>query len=557
MNAPCLLIAWLLALSAPAAADDGEPPDLIVRAGRIWTGDPDRPWAEAVATRDGVIVALGGADEVLALKGPNTKVVDRSDGFATPGLIDAHGHLSSLGGSVDQLDLRGTASPEKVAEAVANRIASEPGDGWITGRNWDQSLWTSGQFPTAAMLDVVAPDRPVWLRRVDGHAAWANAEAMRRAGVSKDSKAPSDGQILRDSEGRPTGVFVDGAMGLIERVVPSPTADQVERRLLAAQQECLRVGLTGVHDAGVDRGDADAFRKLDREGKLKLRVYAMASPPSGGEVEFVDRPPPKSDDGSRFQMRAIKLFADGAMGSRGALLFEPYADDPASVGLALIDPATLKATTEAALRNGWQVCTHAIGDKGNALVLDAYLGAMEAVPGARDPRLRVEHAQVVRREDVSRFAQGKIIASMQPSHASTDQRWADARLGPGRVEGAYAWRWFADAGVPLAFGSDFPVEIASPFWGLYAAVSRLDEAGHPRGGWHPNQLLTMHEALRGFTAGAAYAEFAEGKLGVLKPGMRADLTVIDRNLFRVTPDQVRRAKVTETIIDGEVVYSSP
>ncbi len=555
MNALCRLLAWLLALSAPADAD--EPPDLIVRSGRIWTGDSDRPWAEAVAVRDGAIVAVGDADEVLAMKGPGTKVVDRPEGFATPGLIDAHGHLSSLGGTVDQLDLRGLTSPEKVAELVAGRIFEVPGDGWITGRNWDQSLWTSGQFPTAAMLDVVAPNRPVWLRRVDGHAAWANAEAMRRAGVTKESKAPSDGQILRDSEGRPTGVFVDGAMGLIERVVPSPTADQVERRLLAAQQECLRVGLTSVHDAGVDRDDAEAFRKLDREGKLKLRVYAMASPPSGGEVEFVGKPPAPSEPGSRFQMRAIKLFADGAMGSRGALLFEPYADDPGNVGLALIDPATLRATTEAALRNGWQVCTHAIGDKGNALVLDAYLGAMEAVPEAGDPRLRVEHAQVVRREDLARFAHGKVIASMQPSHASTDQRWADARLGPGRVEGAYAWRWFADAGVPLAFGSDFPVEIPSPFWGLYAAVSRRDESGEPPGGWHPDQLLTLHEALRGFTAGAAYAGFAEGQVGVLKPGMRADLTVIDRDLFRVTPDQVRRARVTETIIDGEVVYSSP
>ncbi len=280
----------------------------------------------------------------------------------------------------------------------------------------------------------------------------------------------------------------------------------------------------------------------------------MASPPSGGEVEFVSKRPQAGPAGARFEMRAIKLFIDGAMGSRGGLLFESYHDDPGNSGLQLIDPKVLEATTTAALRHGWQVATHAIGDKGNALVLDAYAAARKAVPEARDPRLRIEHAQVVRKDDVRRFAELGVIASMQPSHASDDMRWADARLGPGRVDGAYAWRWFADAHVPLAFGSDFPVEVVNPFWGIYAAITRQDAEGRPAGGWHPEHRLTLEEALRGHTAGSAHAAFAEDRLGILKPGFRADVTIVDRDLFRVSPRELLAARVVLTIVDGSVVF---
>jgi predicted amidohydrolase YtcJ len=406
------------------------------------------------------------------------------------------------------------------------------------------------------VLDAVAPDRPVWLHRVDGHAGWANSEAMRRAKVAKDAQAPPDGQIIRDKDGNLTGVFIDGAMGLVGRAVPGLTRLDVRRRLLAAQDLALRAGLTGVHDAGISRRTADVYRDLDREGRLKIRIYAMASPPSGGEVEFVSKLPQAGPDGARFEMRAIKLFIDGAMGSRGGLLFASYSDDPGNSGLLLIDPKVLEATTTAALRHGWQVATHAIGDKGNALVLDAYAAARKAVPEAPDPRLRIEHAQVVRKEDVRRFAELGVIGSMQPSHASDDMRWADARLGPGRVDGAYAWRWFADAGVPLAFGSDFPVEVVNPFWGLYAAITRQDDRGRPPGGWHPEHRLTLEEALRAHTAGSAHAAFAEDRLGILKPGLRADVTIIDRDLFRVTPKELLAARVVMTIVDGDVAGES-
>ena len=530
------------------------PASLIVRARRIWTGDAANPWAESVAVREGAVAAVGSFAEIERYRGPGTRMIDQPTAFAIPGLIDAHGHMESLGATSEQLDLRGVASLEAAARRVKEFARKSPSGSWITGRNWDQSLWPGGAFPTAAVLDQAVPGRPVWLRRVDGHAGWASTEAMRLAKVEKDTQAPASGQIIRDAAGLPTGVFIDAAMSLVGRAVPSPSKDDLKRRLLAAQQLVLEQGLTSVHDAGISRSVAEAYRELDREGKLSVRIYGMASLPSGGEVAFVSKRPAAALEKARFELRAVKLFIDGAMGSRGALLFEPYNDDPKNSGLLLIDPSLFEAITTAALKNGWQVCTHAIGDKGNALVLDAFASARKAVPEARDPRLRIEHAQVVRKQDVARFAELGVIASMQPSHASDDLRWADARLGPGRVDGAYAWRWFARAGVRLAHGSDFPVEIVSPFWGIYAGITRQDAEGKPSGGWHPEQKLSLDETLRGFTSGAAYAAFAENRQGVLKPGYRADLTLIDRDLFGSVPARLLESRVLATVIDGAVAY---
>ncbi len=538
----------------PLRLQSDGPADLIVTAKRIWTGDPANAWAGAVASRGGIIAAVGSAADVLRFRGPRTRLIEQNDATILPGLIDAHGHMDSLGTTVEDLDLRGIASIAEVARRVKERAGATPGNGWITGRNWDQSLWPGGQFPSAAALDAVAPDRPVWLERVDGHAGWANSEAMRRSRVGRDSKAPSDGQIIRDKAGEPTGVFVDGAMNLVGSAVPGPSTADVKRHLLAAQKLVVKQGLTGVHDAGLSRMTIDAYRELEHEGQLVVRIYGMASPPGGGEVAYVSRPPPKPAPNARFELRAIKLFIDGAMGSRGALMFEPYSDDRTNSGLLLIEPKVLEATTIAALQNGWQVCTHAIGDRGNALVLDAYAAACRAVPSARDPRLRIEHAQVVRQRDVRRFQELGVIASMQPSHASDDMRWADARLGPERVKGAYAWRWFADAKVELAFGSDFPVEIVNPFWGIYAGVTRQDAQGKPAGGWHPEQCLTLEETLRAFTAGAAFAAFDEDRVGCLKTGFRTDMTIVDADLFKAAPEELLASLVRMTIIDGAIVY---
>jgi predicted amidohydrolase YtcJ len=537
--------------------DRDGPADLILKVGRIWTGDRERPWAEGLAARAGVLAAVGSAGAVERYRGPRTRVVDQPGAFAIPGLIDAHYHLQDVGQVDEEVDLRGVDRLDEVARRVKARSEATPGDSWIKGSNWDQSLWPGGAFPTAAVLDTVVPDRPVWLERVDGHAGWANSEAMRRAIVTAETQAPSNGQILRDASGRPTGVFIDGAMALVSHAIPRPSEAELTRQILAGQAAALEAGLTGIHDPGVSPAEEAVYRSLDRSGRLKLRVYGMATP-GKDPVSFVSHPPVSSEPGARFEFRAIKLFIDGAMGSRGGLLFDPYSDDPGNRGLLLIQPEVLQRTTETALRNGWQVATHAIGDRGNMLVLDAYTTARAAVPEARDPRLRIEHAQVVRRSDVPRFAALGIIASMQPSHAIDDMRWADARLGADseRVQGAYAWRWFLDAGVRLAFGSDAPVEIVNPFYGIYAALTRQDEKGRPPGGWHPDQIMTLEETLRAHTAGAAYAGFADERLGVLKPGLRGDVTVMDRDLFRATPREVLDTKVVMTVVDGEVVFES-
>ena len=530
------------------------PADLLLHLGRIWTGDPDHPWTQAVAIRNGQFAAVGSPEELTPFIGPKTRQINKTEAFGLPGLIDAHGHVVALGQGLEKVDLRAVALLEEVANRVKVKAAATPADAWITGEHWDHSLWPGGAFPTFAVLDAAAPDRPVWLRRVDGHAGWANSEALKRARVTKDTKAPSDGQILRDNKGAPTGVLIDGAMNLVEKAIPSPSKEDVERRILAAQSLILSAGLTGVHDAGLTPPEIEAYRDLDRAGKLKLRVYGMAGFPADGDLTALSRAPTTPSPRARFQLRAIKLFIDGAMGSRGALLFEPYADDPGNSGLSLCDPAKLADVTTEALRHGWQVCTHAIGDKGNAQVLDAYAQALAKVPSAKDPRLRVEHAQVVRKQDLARFKALGIIASMQPSHAATDNRWADARLGPVRVDGAYAWRWFINAGVSLAFGSDFPVEIPSPFWGIYAALTRQDASGQPPGGWRPSQKLTIEETLAAFTRGSAHAQFADDQLGALKPGMRADLIVVDRDLFKSTPPEILKTEVLMTLVDGEVVF---
>ncbi len=531
------------------------PPDLIVMAQRIWTGDTAKPWAQAIASRAGTIIAVGSASEILALKTPQTEVLDRPKDFVIPGLIDSHAHLESLGSELDQIDLRGVATLADVQAKIKARAIAQPGEGWILGMNWDQSLWPGGKFPTAAILDEVAPGRPVWLRRVDGHAGWANSEAMKRAKVGSKSKVTSDGQMIVDEQGEPTGVFVDGAMNLVGNSVPEDTKESIRRHLLAAQERALASGLTGIHDAGISRLEAEVYGDLERQGKLKLRVYAMASPGSD-PVAFASKPPAPHKPHNRFELHAIKFFIDGAMGSRGGLLFEPYSDDPHNHGLLLIDPKVLEAATVAGLKHGWQICTHAIGDKANSLVLDAYESARKAVPEATDPRLRIEHAQVVRKQDLAKFKSTGTIASMQPSHSSDDMRWADARLGPGRVDGAYAWRWFLDAGIPVAFGSDFPVEVVNPFWGVYAAITRRDAQGTPTGGWHPNQIMTLDETLRAFTAGSAFAAFQDDRVGILKIGMRTDLTLLDRDPFKIEPKATLDTKVTRTIIDGEIVFTA-
>lgn len=525
------------------------PADSILHFRSVWTGDPELPSADTIALRRDRIVAVGARSELVPFAGLKTEYHSYPHGQALPGLIDAHVHLSELGATLEDLDLRGVDRIEKIAELVKKRIEETPGNGWIVGRDWDQTLWPSGEFPDSSSLDSIAGDRPVWLRRVDGHAGWADSSAMRLAKIDDRTPDPAGGRILRDKKGRPTGVFIDAAMSLVDREIPAPSLSDLKRRILRAQERAIAQGVTAIHDAGLSVEEIEAYRSLDAEGKLILRVYGMALPPKGREVEFASEPPPLDRPGGKFRLRALKIFMDGALGSRGALMFEPYDDDPQNSGLSLIDPTVLERTTEAALRGGWQVCVHAIGDKGIALTLDAFEKALKAVPEAKDPRLRIEHAQVVRKEDVSRFATLGIIASMQPSHATDDMRWAEARIGRERGRGAYAWRWFADAGVRLAFGSDAPVEPINPFLGLHAAVSRQNDKGDPPGGWHPEQKLGWDEALRFQTAGSAFAGFQEREIGKIRAGMKADLIGILGDLKRQVPVKPR---VELVVIDGVV-----
>jgi predicted amidohydrolase YtcJ len=492
-----------------------------------------------LAIADGRIAAIG--DEAEKLAGPKTRVVDADGATVLPALTDAHAHLFGLGMSLDQVDLRECASPDECAERV--RVHADRD--WILGRGWDQNRWQTKEFPTSAMLDRVIADKPVWLRRVDGHAGWANSRALAKGGVTRATKDPAGGRIVRDAHGNPTGVLIDEAMGLVESAIPAPSAAARERMILAAQNVALAQGLTCVHDMGIDETTAGVYRALEKDGRLRIRVYAFASA-SAAEKLLAKSPEPA---GPMFTMRAIKLYADGALGSRGAALLAPYSDDRGNTGLVLTPPEEMERVARLALARGWQVGVHAIGDRGNRMVLDAFERAGCAV--TRDHRFRIEHAQVVAPADIPRFAKLGVIASMQPTHATSDMPWAEARLGKDRLAGAYAWRRFLDAGVHVAFGSDFPVEKVDPLDGLHAAVTRQDANGQPAGGWLPDQRLSLAEAKRAFSEEAAYAAFQEPWRGRIAVGQAADLTVLDR---RIDQDHLLGAKVVLTIVAGRVVF---
>ena len=515
--------------AAPRAGGGPEPADLVLTGGTIHTMAPDRPRAEAVAVRGQRIAAVGTAAEVRAWIGPRTKVVELGGRSVTPGLTDAHCHLYGLGEAMESLTLRGLASPAAVVEAVRGAASARPEGEWITGQGWDQNLWSPPEFPGYAALDAVAPRHPVALYRIDGHTLWANGAAMRAAGVGRGTPDPPGGKIVRDAQGEPTGVFIDRAMGLIDARIPPVSPEVRERRILRAAEVALSEGLTGVHEMGIDDTTVAVYRALAQGGRLPLRVYAYLS--GEGQIDGLPsrRPDADPDGTATFVLRGVKLFADGALGSRGAALLAPYDDDPKNAGLTLMPAAELARAAQIVARSGFQLAVHAIGDRANREVLDAFERAAGGGAGAA-LRFRVEHAQVVAPEDLGRFARLGVIASMQPTHATSDMPWAEARIGPARIRGAYAWRSMLASRARVVFGSDFPVETTSPLAGIYAAVTRQDPEGRPPGGWRPEERVTLDEALRLFTAEPAYASFAEAHRGQIAPGFVADLTVFDRPL---------------------------
>jgi len=517
----------------------------------VYTMDSNAPTAETVVYFEGKIVYVGsnaGAEEFQP-----ARAIDLKGGTVIPGLIDAHAHLNSLGKSIDELNLRGIKSKAEILEKVLTKVSdADPGE-WITGRGWDQNLWVSTEFPSWEDLPGTESN-PVFLKRIDGHAAWVNKTVLEICEIGINTPDPDGGKIIRDAEGNPAGVFLDNAADLITAIIPKPSDETRKKRLLAAMKVCSQNGLTGVGDAWVTQKNIDTYQELAAEGKMTVRVYGMLADSNNLRRDYYESGPIIGEAGGMLTVRSIKLFSDGALGSRGGLLFEPYCDDPSTSGIEVTGEDRIFEITKSALEAGFQVCTHAIGDRGNQQVINAYERALKEAP-AGDHRLRVEHCQILTPADIPRFRELGLIASMQPTHATSDMPWAEDRVGSERIKGAYAWRTMLETGAVLAFGSDFPVEEVNPLLGIYSAVTRKDLAGNPEGGWYPEQCLTVEEAVYAFTAGAAFAQFQEDEIGKIKSGFRADFTVLDRDIFKIDPSEIPETRVLKTIAGGKTVFA--
>lgn len=525
-----------------------------LQAAHIYTGDPELQEVEAlVYNATGKIVDRGNRAE-MASQYPDAQVQDLGTATVIPGLIDAHGHLLNLGMTKLQADLVGASSLEEALERLQKHAEQLPPGAWLLGRGWDQNDWPGQAFPSAADLNALFPERPVWLTRIDGHAGWGNHLALAQASVDLSGAwQPEGGLIMRDASGEPTGILVDGAMNLVDAAIPPPDRALLEQALDLALAETARYGLTGVHEAGTPWPVLQLYLERSQAGRLPLRIYAMAD----GDNETLDQLCANGfiqDESGRVSARSVKLYADGALGSRGAALLAPYSDAPETQGLLFHSDEKLHQLVAKAMACGLQVNTHAIGDAANRQVLDAYAAALAEHPKQQSGRHRIEHAQVVSLTDIPRFQELSLIASMQPTHATSDMPWAEQRVGPERILGAYAWQKFIAARVPLALGSDFPVESANPMLGLYAAVSRADLSGLPEGGWYPDQRLMRQQALAGFTRDAAYAGFMEEQVGQLRAGMQADFVALDGDYFDIPVAQIAQLQVLSTWIDGEMIY---
>jgi predicted amidohydrolase YtcJ len=543
-----LLAAALAVLAAPAAFADG----LIENVNGI-TLDKDGK----VVRFTGLLIGRDGkVSQLLTPRDKAPKQLDfRHDGKGLtmlPGLIDAHGHVIGLGFAALTLDLSGTNSLEEAQAAIRGYAAKYPDRRWIIGRGWNQEKWGLGRFPTAADLDVAVVDRPVWLERVDGHAGWANSRALEIAGITAATKSPAGGRIEM-VDGKPSGIFVDMASELVAKHVPAPRPVERDLALAEAQQALLKVGVTAIADMGTTVADWQSYRRAGDEGWLSVRIFGYAAGIDNMVAIAGPRPTPWLYD-DKLRLGGVKLYLDGALGSRGAWLKKPYADAPGQTGLPLLVPAELRNMMVRASMDGFQTAVHAIGDAANAEAIGAVEDLAPTYTG--DRRWRIEHAQIVDPADLPRLAKNGIIASMQPVHQISDRLMAEARLGPDRLAGAYAWNSILKAGGKLAFGSDVPVESPNPFHGIAAAITREDANGQPFGGWMAAERVSREQALAGFTIDAAYAAFAEGRLGSLSPGYRADFILVDTDPLLASPAQIRETKVTEAWVGGRPVYTA-
>jgi len=530
--------------------------DMVVLNARVYTSDVNRPVAEALAVRGGRIAFVGSNRGALALAGPRTERLDLTGKTVITGMVDAHAHLLNLGLALRTVDLVGTRAYEEVVSRVVERAkTARPGE-WIRGRGWDQNDWADTRFPTHDALSRAVPNNPVYLTRVDGHAALVNAKALELAQVTAATPDPSGGRFIRDSAGNPTGVLVDNAQGIVGRVIPAASRTELREQTLAAITEANRWGLTGIHDAGVGPEGIAVYEDLAKEGRYNLRNYVMIRASDSVLDGFLRRGPQKGLYEGRLWIRAIKITADGALGSRGAALLEPYSDDPGNTGLLTTPPERIKSVAVRALRAGFQVNVHAIGDRANRIVLDQFEAALREVPTA-DHRFRIEHAQILSYQDIPRFAELDLIPSMQGSHQTSDMYWAPNRLGWARLQGAYAWRSLLHTGVVIPNGSDFPVEAVNPLISFHSFVTRQDAENFPAGGWMPEQHTTRQEALFSITLWPAYAAFMENESGSLTAGKYADFVVLDRDIMTSAPEDILRTRVLLTVLGGKPIYRAP
>jgi predicted amidohydrolase YtcJ len=518
--------------------------------GYTSTADGIREFQTMVFDDDGKIVATGN-DDLLSDHADATRI-DGDGKYILPGLTDAHAHLYSQGLLASRLDITGTPSVEDAVERIAAYVSENPRATWILGRGWNQVIWPVQEFPNAADVDSIVSDRPVWLKRIDGHAGWANSEALKIAGIDNDTADPIGGKIVRDNNGKATGILIDKAMGLIDQHVATPNKDDIRQTYLAAVDSLVALGMTGMHDAGINITEAEVLMSLADNGELNMRVYAMLSD-SGPNLDAMGKPLIAYGN-DRLDIRSVKLYTDGALGSRGAAMIEPYSDDDENRGLPFWTQDELDGFVKKANDMGFQVGIHAIGDLGNRMALDAF---EKAQGGVKSPlRNRIEHSQIIALDDIPRFGELGVIASMQPIAATSDMNMAEDRIGSDRILGGYAWRRLLNTGAIVASGSDFPVDLPNPFLGMYAAVTRQNTAGMPAGGWYADQALTRAETLHSYTLDAAYAAHQEDRLGSLEQGKWADFIIVDRDYFEIPSSEIDDIKVLETWVGGHRVYSA-
>jgi len=556
-----LLVVIFSAFLLSQATTRVPPADLLFKNGNIYTVDDARPKAEAVAVKADRIVFVGSNGEAQKYVGRNTRVIDLGGRTMVPGMTDAHHHLSGVGFREMTLNLEGINNLEDFLAKVKERVVKKKPGEWVTGRGWIETFWTPPVFPTRWDLDKVAPDNPVFLDRADGHGAVANSAALKIAGVDKSTPSPFGGEISRDKQsGEPNGMLLDAAQDLVQRHIPGTTAAEAERAIILGVNRDVALGWTQVQDPGGSYAEVALMEKLYEEGKIKLRIYKALSAPGREADRLLSEGPIVGKYGNHLTVRALKLYADGSLGSRSAALLQPYSDKPDTSGFLTIKEEALQPVLQEALRKGIQIETHAIGDRGNRFILDQYEKAMNAVPKAqwkiKEPRWRVEHSQIVNPADIPRFAKLGIIPSMQASHAIGDLHFAPSRLGIARLAGAYAWQSFIKSGSIVPGGSDAPVERGEPMIEFYAAVARKDLKGFSGEGWHPEEAVSREQALRMFTVWPAYAAFEETLRGSMEVGKLADFTVLSADIMKIPEMDILKTRCLMTVIGGEIVYEA-